>query len=124
MSPTCSPSASIRTSASQVQAESLRVSTQVSRLEPKLVTEEQIVHLQEPILARRRLCRFGSRLSMRVDLAEREVPEYDLDSGATVQQATDLADRLGGVRALEIAVHHQLRAPGDASGVVARVHRG
>jgi len=72
---------------------------------------------------RRRLRRFGRRLSVRVDLAEGEVPEHHLEGGAVPQQTTDIAHRRGRVRAFEVTVDHQLVPAGHATGMVGGVDR-
>ena len=91
-----------------------------------LVLVQAIMHLPEPTLRRCRLGCFGGLRSMRVGVAQREVPEDR--SELVAEDALDLLhDRVGGaaVRALVVAVldQRQRRRLGTAAGMVARADR-
>ena len=58
----------------EVEAQLLGVVVQVGRAQRVLVFEEQIVHLPEPLLGRRRLSCLGGQLGVRVDVVQRQVP--------------------------------------------------
>src|SRR5258705_5712462 len=71
----------VRFETSQVEAEPLGIAEQVGRLEVSLATKEHVVHLPEPSLACCRLRCHGGRFRVRVDAAQRKLPEYELELG-------------------------------------------
>ena len=114
----------VRLEAFEVQTESLGVPPNVGRLEAQLVADEDIVQFPEPTLPSRCLCRFGRRLSVRVNLAERKVPEHDLEGVTALEPTTEVAHRPGGVPAFEVTVDDQLAPAIHATGVVSCVDWG
>ena len=88
-----------------VEAELAGVADEIRRHQRVLVLEQQVVHLPELALRRRRLGRLGRELGVRVDVGERQVAEDVAQVVAELRH--DLAhDRLGAAAegALEVAV--------------------
>ena len=106
----------------EVQRQLLGVAPQVVVLEHLLASEEQLVHLPEPLLARGRLGCGGCGERVGVDLGQREVPEAEAQ--AALQSALDTLDvtkRLARVRAFVVAVLDDHAAGRGTANVVDRV---
>ena len=95
--------------AAQVEPEAARVPDQVGLGQAAAGRVQRVVHLPEPALRGSRLRRLGRLTRVRVDRLEREVPEHEPQPVAQAR-AHAFEDRLGrgAVRALEVAVHHEL----------------
>ena len=108
-----------------VEAELLRVAEQIGDAQRVLAVEQQIVHLPEPSLLRRRLDRLGRLLRPRMDVVQREVPPHVRDLAVPREQLAERTLGLAAVRALEVAVldhrHGCVDRPADV--VAIRVDR-
>ena len=108
--------------ACDVEPELGGVPLQIIVLQCVLATEEQPVHVPEPVLERRRLgCgRCGERV--RVDLREREMAEGEADAPAPLLlDAFDLEKRPPRIRTLVIAVLEDEGTIGGATDVIDRI---
>ena len=85
------------------------------------MVEHEIVHLPERVLVGRSLCSFGCKLSVGVDVVQRQVPPDIADF--LFEIAEELADdrlRLPAIRTLEVPVLDDRDGPvGRATNVVA-----
>ena len=92
-----------------VEAELGGVADQVLPAERPARLVHPVVHLPERALRRRGLGRLGCSLGIRMDVAQREVPEGEQQPPRELV-ADPADDRVGrrAVRALEVAVHDQL----------------
>ena len=91
-----------------VEFQLLGVADQVARLEGVLVVEHEVVHLPERVLVGRGLCGLGGKLSMGVDVVQRQVSPDIADLCAEI--AEELADdrfRLPAIGTLEVSVLEQ-----------------
>ena len=120
---TCRRKSSRKRSRSRLEA--LGVGNEVTEPQLALVFEQQVVHLPERPLGRRRLRRLGGSLGVRVDIGERQVPPDVADVAEVRQQLAH--DRLGfaAVGALEVPVlddgHRRLGRP--AQVIPLGIHR-
>src|SRR5688500_9653345 len=94
-------------------------------LKPRLMSEEQIMHLPEPSLPSRCFCRLCRNQRMRVDLFEWKVAEYDpYTIGEAPEQQRNSGRCLLAVRTFEIAVlDDRDRRAARAADVVVVSHR-
>jgi hypothetical protein len=90
-----------------IETKSLRNRSYQLRTERCLIFIKAVMHFPEPVLCASGFSCFGSKLSMRMDLGERKISEYEAEARAKlILEALDDYVCVSAVRALIIGILH------------------